>query len=71
MECTLQTLKMMVMKNVGNTEMLRIELSGKSRILNDISTMMIMKKNSQIHTRKRFLKELPNCQQWCTRIVKL
>lgn len=53
-------------------EMLRIQFSEKkSRILNDISTITIVEKNTQILISKRFLKELSTYQQWYIRIVKL
>ena len=45
-------------------EMLRIQFSEKkSRILNDISTITIVEKNTQILRSKRFLKELSTYQQ--------
>lgn len=48
----------MVIEECGQ-DMLRVQFSDKSRILNYTSAMTIMKKNSQICGSKRVLEELP------------
>lgn len=52
-------------------EMLKVQLSGKSRQCSDSSTTTLMEKNSQNHRSEGLLKELPSYQQWCIRMVKL